>query len=124
MKQKYTCPCCGYKTFEEQPGSFDICPVCYWEDELMQLRYPLEKGANRFSLIEAQLNYEKNKVSDMELKIFAREPLMDEEKDKNWRKIDLKKDKIVEKDKTKTERIYPIDTTKLYYWEKNYLDKE
>lgn len=34
---KYTCPCCGYKTFDiKPPGTVDICPVCYWQDDLHQ----------------------------------------------------------------------------------------
>ena len=28
----YPCPCCGFKTLGER-GGFDICPVCYWEDD-------------------------------------------------------------------------------------------
>ncbi len=28
----YPCPCCGFKTLSERSG-FDICPVCYWEDD-------------------------------------------------------------------------------------------
>lgn len=31
MKQ-YKCLCCGYKTLSSR-GEFDICPVCYWEDD-------------------------------------------------------------------------------------------
>lgn len=30
---KYTCPCCGYRTLEEPPGTFDICEICFWEDD-------------------------------------------------------------------------------------------
>jgi hypothetical protein len=26
------CPCCGCKTLSER-GGFDICPVCFWEDD-------------------------------------------------------------------------------------------
>jgi hypothetical protein len=26
------CPCCDYFTLEER-GDWDICPVCYWEDD-------------------------------------------------------------------------------------------
>jgi hypothetical protein len=28
----YRCPCCHYKTLEER-GGYDICPVCFWEDD-------------------------------------------------------------------------------------------
>lgn len=28
----YRCPCCKFKTLEER-GGFEICPVCFWEDD-------------------------------------------------------------------------------------------
>ena len=28
----YPCPCCGHVTLPER-GGFDICPVCFWEDD-------------------------------------------------------------------------------------------
>ena len=29
---KFSCPCCGCFTLEER-GGYDICPVCFWEDD-------------------------------------------------------------------------------------------
>jgi hypothetical protein len=29
---RYRCPCCGCRTLEER-GGFEICPVCFWEDD-------------------------------------------------------------------------------------------
>lgn len=26
------CPCCGYATLETR-GEFEICPICFWEDD-------------------------------------------------------------------------------------------
>jgi len=26
------CPCCGFKTLGER-GNYEICPVCFWEDD-------------------------------------------------------------------------------------------
>jgi hypothetical protein len=26
--------------FEEGPGSYDNCPVCGWQDDLVQVRFP------------------------------------------------------------------------------------
>lgn len=37
----YPCPCCGHLVHEAPPGSFQICPVCGWEDDLVQLRWPV-----------------------------------------------------------------------------------
>lgn len=28
----YRCPCCGCRTLSER-GGFEICPVCFWEDD-------------------------------------------------------------------------------------------
>lgn len=51
----YPCPCCGHLTFGEPPGSYEICSVCFWEDDAIQLRWPdWPGGANRPTLIEAQ----------------------------------------------------------------------
>jgi hypothetical protein len=55
---KKPCPCCGYLVFAEPPGSYEICPICFWEDDELQLRFPtLEGGANSPSLIQAQKNF-------------------------------------------------------------------
>ncbi|EJS66361.1 hypothetical protein CN425_23275 [Bacillus cereus] len=55
---KYTCPCCGYKTLEEEPpGTYEICSICFWEDDPVQFKDPdLEGGANEVSLRQAQKN--------------------------------------------------------------------
>jgi len=126
MNKKFTCPCCGYKVFTQEPGSFEICEICYWEDEAKLLRYPKEKGSNDLSLIESQLNFEKHQVSEPSLKCLVRSPNENDEKDKKWRKIDLKKDKIAEKkEKVLNDvNVYPHDMTRLYYWEENYLEEE
>jgi len=29
---RYRCPCCGCKTLEA-PGTLQLCPVCWWEDD-------------------------------------------------------------------------------------------
>ena len=31
---KYQCPCCGHYTLDDKPdNTFQICPVCFWEDD-------------------------------------------------------------------------------------------
>ncbi|MHA3081882.1 CPCC family cysteine-rich protein [Acinetobacter sp. ANC 5383] len=57
----YPCLCCGYLTRSEPPnGEFDICPVCYWEDDPWQSEdYDLEDCANTPSLNQARENFKK-----------------------------------------------------------------
>jgi len=28
----FPCPCCSYRTLKSH-GEYDICPICYWEDD-------------------------------------------------------------------------------------------
>lgn len=57
----FKCPVCGKYTFKSGPGSYEICPVCGWEDDKAQYKDPnLKGGANRFSLKEYKEQYEKN----------------------------------------------------------------
>lgn len=52
--ESYICPVCGKYMFESA-GEFDICQVCNWEDDLVQLDDPDEEGgANRMSLNQAR----------------------------------------------------------------------
>lgn len=51
----FPCPACGFLTFAEGTGSYDICPICNWEDDGVQLNMPdLPGGANKYSLADAQ----------------------------------------------------------------------
>lgn len=56
---KYPCPCCGYLTFSVKPGgTFDICPVCYWEDDDLSIEEPNTIfDINKVSLNKARDNF-------------------------------------------------------------------
>ena len=57
----FKCPVCGKYTFQSGPGSYEICPVCGWENDKAQYKDPnLKGGANRLSLKEYKKQYEKN----------------------------------------------------------------
>lgn len=48
-----TCPCCGYKTLDDA-SIYDICDICFWEDDIIQFNNPdYEGGANIISLRQA-----------------------------------------------------------------------
>jgi hypothetical protein len=53
------CPCCGFKTLDER-GSYDICAVCFWEDDGQDDddAHEVLGGPNGdLSLTEARANY-------------------------------------------------------------------
>lgn len=73
------CPCCGYLTLSsENLGGYDICPVCFWEDE----GWPdsvdrLDEdfgGANRSSLKVARDNFISFGACDKESVKHTRRP--------------------------------------------------
>ena len=82
----FPCPCCGYKTLEAKPpGTYDICPVCFWEDDPIQFNDPSDEGgANSPSLITAQANYQNFGACDEEMLDYVRAPLPEEARDPNW----------------------------------------
>lgn len=52
------CPCCQQATLEEPAGSYEICPVCGWEDDPVQAEDPdYAGGANHESLRQAREMY-------------------------------------------------------------------
>jgi len=48
----HRCPCCNSKTLHGR-GCFELCPVCYWEDDGMDPSLP----SGRTSLEQARLNF-------------------------------------------------------------------
>ncbi|MFK0237917.1 CPCC family cysteine-rich protein [Streptomyces vinaceus] len=110
------CPCCGHLVLDEMPGSHEICPVCSWEDDAVQFRWPTaEVGANRVSLIEAQRNYRDFGARDERGRRFARPPAPDEPIDPSWRPIDPAIDSF--EDWEAGERApWPQDPALLCWW--------
>ena len=81
----YTCPCCGYEVFDEPPGSYDICPICFWEDDALQLYFPLTGGgANRLSLAAAQIAYVQLGACEPRMVKNVRAPTTADRKDPVW----------------------------------------
>lgn len=77
--KKYRCPCCGYFTFEKKERVYDICPVCFWEDDPQQFANPtMPGGANHVSLAEAKINYKHFSACDTEMRKYVRGPKKDE----------------------------------------------
>lgn len=85
----YKCPCCGYFTLGERPsGTFNICPVCFWEDDGVQLNDPdFSGGANNVSLYQGKENYLKYGACEEEMVPHVRKPLEDEFLGIDWENI-------------------------------------
>jgi hypothetical protein len=79
-KNRYPCPCCGFLTLTEQPpGTFEVCPVCYWEDDNVQFADPeYSGGANGISLTQARHNFAILGAISQEHVNMTRQPLPEE----------------------------------------------
>lgn len=86
---KYTCPCCGYKTLEDEPpGTFEICSICFWEDDHVQYEDPdYEKGANTSSLRQAQKNFILFGACEEGCIELVRKPNENDLKDITWKRL-------------------------------------
>ena len=76
-RQPYTCPCCGHLVFDEPPGSHAVCPVCFWEDDALQLEFATTPagGANGPTLLEAKRNYYRFGACEERFRRRVRPPL-------------------------------------------------
>ena len=78
MKNQKICPCCFSKTLSST-GNYELCPVCFWEDDPIQSSDPnYEGGANKVSLNQAQVNFKKIGACSVEFIGDVREPLDNE----------------------------------------------
>jgi hypothetical protein len=77
---RFACPCCRCLTLEER-GGYEICPVCFWEDDGQddQDAARVRGGPNgSMSLDEARRNYAAFGACDEKCKQHVRPPLPDE----------------------------------------------
>lgn len=56
MAEKVKCPVCGKFEFDDR-DDYEICDICFWENEEYQITHPDKSGANRMSLNEARKAY-------------------------------------------------------------------
>jgi Cysteine-rich CPCC len=81
----YHCPCCFYPTLPTR-GGFEVCPVCYWEDDGQDSHDAdrLRGGPNGvISLTQARANYIEHGSCDVRFSSKARKPTHEEIKYRN-----------------------------------------
>lgn len=81
----YPCPCCGYLTLSEKsPGTYEICPICCWEDALIDE----EPGSNGVSLRIAQRNFLAFGACDRDFLTYTRHPTKQDHRSPDWQTLD------------------------------------
>ncbi|SUY47673.1 hydrolase [Clostridium putrefaciens] len=93
MVERFTCPCCGYKTLDEQ-SSWDICPICYWEDDPLQFKdVDIKGGANTDSLRQAQKNFMEFGACERSMLRHVRKPGVQDVRNEKWKPLCQEKNK-------------------------------
>ena len=120
---RFPCPCCGHLVHDREPGFHQTCPICGWEDDLCQLRFPMLPGSsNTVCLVEAQRNFADYGASERRTRGQTRGPVDGEARDQGFRPIDPRRDNLEEPSRgIDYADSYPWpDTTVLYYWRASY----
>ncbi len=120
----YPCPVCGHLVFDGPPGTCDICPICYWEDDLIRLVFPeMSGGANQTLLIEAQAYYPRMGASESRFAQRVRAPQIEDARSPQWRPLDTRADSYLRWSSPQDRRLWQENKDKalcLYHWESNY----
>ncbi len=113
---KLTCPCCGFRTISgEFYGSYDICSVCGWEDDNVQLANPCyEGGANGESLYECQKLVEN----------WSKEKMAAFERDPDWRPLNEEEVAYFLAAKTREHWAFAGDTAREFAYGRKGLKNE
>jgi hypothetical protein len=91
IEQTYPCPCCGYRTLNlEPPGTYLICPICFWEDDgdTKDAGGYSWVGSNQVSLRQAQQNFVAFGACEEQWLKDVRRPNPSDVRDPNWQPID------------------------------------
>jgi len=66
MQKNVLCPVCGKYVFEKE-NDFDICPVCEWENDGVQMdKHDYWGGANELSVNQYRMHYELSLMKEKE----------------------------------------------------------
>ncbi len=72
------CPCCGHATLPKR-GGYDICPVCFWEDDGSDdANVDAVSGPNHITLREGRINVLRISACDQRARQHVRSPTAQE----------------------------------------------
>jgi hypothetical protein len=112
---RHPCPACGYYVFSEFNAQEEICPICFWQNDLTDLETMYEPvGPNNVSLEEAQQNFAKFGAVEERFAPKVRRPDETDIRAPKWRPLDRRKDtpRKINADSAKHEELY------YWYWTK------
>ncbi|WP_254839561.1 CPCC family cysteine-rich protein [Natronomonas marina] len=80
------CPCCGYRTLSpSQPGSYEVCEICGWLDDLVGFYHPeTQSDYNHVSLSAARENVAEYGACLPGVAAETRDPDDGDERDPNY----------------------------------------
>lgn len=81
MEHRYKCKCCGYFTLigeTEEDVMWDICPVCFWENDISGNNPDQFSGANHMTLLQGRENFKKYSACDIKMISHVRTPKAEE----------------------------------------------
>ena len=111
--------------FVEPAGSYDICGICYWEDDVVQLAFPdLAGGANTCSLIEGQIAFARHGACEQRVLAHVRPAHSQDCRESSWRPLDVVSDRYLHCGNRSDEDLWQTvkDSSQicLYYWRPDY----
>ncbi|MCA9038884.1 MAG: hypothetical protein KDA65_00915 [Planctomycetaceae bacterium] len=84
---KYTCIICGYKTLDGR-YDWDICPICFWEDDVLYDGQDSDSPANGgLNISQAQANFMIFGACCLKDRGSVRAPTSQDEKDPDWQPL-------------------------------------
>ncbi len=122
MTEKWPCPCCGFRTLTEGPGDYDLCRVCFWEDDPVALRWPwCDEGPNGIALIAAQRSFARIGACSSGYLDRSRAARADEPKEQGWRPLDPEIDDFERSMDPPGRSPWPENDEALYWWRPTYF---
>lgn len=85
MEERHKCKCCGFYTLvgTEEDVLWDICPVCFLENDVFEDEPKTYSGANHETLEQGRENYKKYLACDLRSVKLVRLPLPQELSENN-----------------------------------------